>query len=205
MPVFDIKKTKNYVYAIWQIEEDVDMLLNTLKVTKEELKEINKISHLNRKKQNITARILLNKLARNKTKLKYRKNGQPHCSFFKHISISHSKDLCSVIISENLIGIDVQYLKQSIQKLYQKFINEEDIKYWGNSISLAELHLIWCAKEAIYKTLNNTSCSLKNNIYVINDKKAYYEDEKTRILYKIDFRTIKNYFIAIATKSEDYA
>ena len=111
MPILNTQKTKNYTYAIWFIEEELDELLKALNTTASEYTEVHNISHINRRKQNIAARLLLNHLAMKKVKLKYAQNGAPYCTEFKHISISHSKNYCALITSNNNIGIDVQYQK----------------------------------------------------------------------------------------------
>lgn len=112
MPISSIKKSQGYTYAMWHIEENLDWFLRELNPTQEELQEINRISHIHRKKQNISARLLLNKLAKRKVKLNYLSNGSPYCQHFKNISISHSKDYCILIISDQNIGIDIQYQKK---------------------------------------------------------------------------------------------
>ena len=66
MPILNTQKTKNYTYAIWHIDESLDELLSLLNVTEKEYEEINHISHINRRKQNIAARLLLNHLAKKK-------------------------------------------------------------------------------------------------------------------------------------------
>ena len=200
MPIIKTTIAKNYIFMIWEIKEEVEDLLQILNANAIELEEINRIKHLDRKKQNISARILLNHLAAKKVQLKYHKNGSPYCSEFKNISISHSKNYCTVIKSDNLIGIDIQYRKKSIQNSSVKFINSSDIKSWGKHSSENRLHLIWCIKEAIYKTLTK-SCSLKKNIFVISPKKANYQDNQVKIFYNIQHEVINNYFLAIAIQT----
>ncbi|MAQ32303.1 MAG: hypothetical protein CMD26_06215 [Flavobacteriales bacterium] len=199
MPIIHTTITKNYIFMIWEIKEELEDLLKILKATAIELEEINKITHLDRKKQNISARIILNHLATKKVQLKYHENGSPYCSEFKNISISHSKNYCTVIQSDNLTGIDIQYRKKNIRNISVKFINSTDTQSWGKDISEHHLHLIWCIKEAIYKTLNKT-CSLKENIFVTNPKKANYQNNKVNFFYNIQYEIINNYFLAIAIK-----
>jgi len=204
MPVVNIKKTENYVYALWQIEENLELLLKKLEATSEELIEINNITHLNRKKQNITARLLLNHLSMTKVKLSYSKHGAPYCPNFKHISISHSKNYCTLITSTQNVGIDIQYQKNNIKELQKKFINTIERSSLTNQHDTKALHLIWCAKEAIYKTLNNPLCSLKEDIYILTlgrKTRAYYKYGTSQcVQYEIEHDKFKNYFIAIATE-----
>ena len=208
MPIVKIKKTKNYTYAFWRIEENTSNLLKQLQAEEDELYEITRINHLKRKQQNIVARLILNHLSMKKVKLCYLESGAPYCKNFKYISISHSKDYCVVITSENSIGIDIQYKKPNIEQLSEKFINKLDKKYIINANSIIELHFIWCAKEAIYKTLNNTSCSFKEDIYIEGSKNkittsGYYNSNRKRIKYNIYYDRLENYFIAIVKKYYD--
>ena len=201
MSIIKIEKKTTYTLVIWKIEEDINSLLNQLKPTKQEMKEIDRFKHNNRKKQNIISRLILNQLANKKVKLNYSKNGVPLCNVFKHISISHSKHYCTVIGSENNIGIDVQYYKENILKISPKFINQKEKTTSKKNKEI--LHFIWCAKEAIYKTLHGINCSFKENIHIeeIKNKhvtRGYFQNAKKTIKYDVYCEKFEPYFMAIA-------
>ena len=204
MPIKKIIKTPDYKCFFWKIEEDTDSLITELNPDKEEIKEIQKIKHEKRKKQNIAARIMLNKCAKKKIKLNYFVNGKPFCTKYNHISISHSGLYCALVTSDKNTGIDLQYKNNKIKHLSSKFIHvKEQVIIKKNNIK--NLHFIWCAKEAIYKTLN-TQCSLKENIHIttIKDNKGhgYYTNDNIKIRYNIIFDIFSDYFIAIAVKDD---
>jgi len=201
MSIIKIKKNTEYTLVIWKIEEEINSLLNQLEPTKQEIKEIDRFKTNNRKKQNIISRLIINQLANKKVKLNYSENGVPLCSIFKHISISHSKKYCTVIGSENKIGIDIQYYKKNILEISPKFINQKE-KTTSNK-NKETLHFIWCAKEAIYKTLNGTNCSFKENIHIEKIKNkhitsGYYQNAKNTIKYDVYCEKFETYFMAIA-------
>lgn len=201
MSIIKIKKNTEYTLVIWKIEEDMNSLLKQLKPTKQETNEIDRFKNHNRKKQNITSRLILNQLANKKVKLHYSENGVPSCSIFKHISISHSKNYCTVIGSKNKIGIDIQDYKKNILEISPKFINQKE-KTTSNG-NKETLHFIWCAKEAIYKTLSGINCSFKENIHIeeIKDKHitcGYYHNLKKTIKYDVYCEKFETYFMAIA-------
>ncbi|MBF25081.1 MAG: hypothetical protein CMP49_00985 [Flavobacteriales bacterium] len=203
MPFLKRKKTKNYTYGIWKITENIDYLLENLNPSHKELIHINQITHPKRKKQNISARLILNILSNKKTYINYNVNGAPSCVNYNYISISHSHNYCIVITSNQPTGVDIQYQKSNIQKLSKRFINSDELIH--NYQSTNELHFIWCAKEAIYKTINTCSISLKENIYIqpVNKKMTatgYYKNQEVIIDYQINYKQFKNYFIAIAIK-----
>ncbi len=71
----------------------------------------------------------------------------------ENISISHSANYVSVIVSKNKkVGIDVEEITPRIHKIAHKFLNETEKKYLDLSERKTEmLYVIWCAKESIYK------------------------------------------------------
>ena len=73
MPIIKIKKTKDYVYGLWKIEETINDLLSKLSPNKFEKKQLEKISHLQRKKQSIAAKLILNELLQKKITILYEK------------------------------------------------------------------------------------------------------------------------------------
>ncbi|MBL31562.1 MAG: hypothetical protein CMP62_02400 [Flavobacteriales bacterium] len=203
MGIVRIKKEDNYKYALWKIEEKLEDLLLTLNPTEKELFEIQKFRNKKRQKQNIAARLTLNTLGGKQIKLYYTKTGKPKCLGFDNISISHSYEYCIVIVSKYPIGIDIQYKNSNIIKLSSKFINSQEKQGLENINDIEKLHFIWCAKEAIYKTLNNEFCSFKKNIY-INPKTnktettGLFQKMNKKINYKIYYEKLEDYFISIA-------
>lgn len=66
------------------------------------------------------------------------------------ISISHSNEFYAVQLSkQSKVGVDVQCLKLDINKGVDYFVNDNEKE--NIDLSLKNLHLIWCAKEALYK------------------------------------------------------
>lgn len=204
MPIKKLIENNEYRYILWHISslEKTEHLIRLLNPNKYELRAIKKITHVHRKKQNISARLALNNLAKKKVVLKYTKKGVPYCDEYNHISISHSNEYSMVIHSNNLIGVDIQLLKQNICDIKNKFINKLDYIKFNNNNRI-NLHLAWCSKEAIYKTLNGASCSMKQNIDLdFKQKKGYFNDKEIKINYKLTLDLLDNYFISIAQKCD---
>ena len=98
------------------------------------------------------------------------------------------------------IGIDIQYFKKNIFKISKKFISPEEN---SQNLDIIKLHFIWCAKEAVYKTLNGKSCSFKESIYienVINGNitNGHYNHKKMSVKYDIYCEIFEEYFMSIA-------
>ena len=198
MPLIKTKKTEKYTYAIWKIEENSETLLKLLKPNKYELTLLNKISNQKRKDQSIAAKILLNNILQKKTTIFY--NGKaPYCKEISNISITHSDNYAAILLSEKKIGIDLQKEEQKIIMLKNKFLSKEREK---NNYSIEDLHFIWTAKEALYKTLNGLTCSIKDNIYIEKKmKKGYFIKNNVKIEYNLESKKINDLYLSIAIKS----
>ena len=205
MPLIKIKKKPDYVYGIWKIEESIEFLYKDLVTTAQERDYLNKISHLERKKQSIAAKLILNHLTGKQINISYTSHGAPVCENHENISISHSNELSIALISKDLIGIDIQLKSTKINVIKSKFVNKNDC---NNFFELEDfLHHTWCAKEAIYKTLNGLPCSFKKNIFIknLNETKSLglYKKDDRIVNFKISHEIFKNYFISIAKKIND--
>ena len=199
MPIIKIKKTKDYVYGLWKIEETINDLLSKLSPNKFEKKQLEKISHLQRKKQSIAAKLILNELLQKKITILYEKQ-TPYCEEHPNISISHSDKYSAVLISTKKIGIDLQKEERKIENIKNKFLHEKEknIKY-----SLKELHYIWTSKEAIYKTIKNERCSFKENVFLTKDmKNGYYINKSKKIEFDIEIQKIKKLYLTIAKQKK---
>ncbi|MBH75754.1 MAG: hypothetical protein CMP68_01110 [Flavobacteriales bacterium] len=202
MPLITIKKKDKYIYGVWRITENLNSLLNQIRLNKNDENYLSQISNEQRKKQSIAAKITLNQISDKKIYIEYKENGAPFCAEYKNISISHSNIFSIALISDEIIGIDIQHKKTNIKKLKSKFINKRDYNKSFNEIEF--LHHNWCSKEAIYKTLNNLKCSFKTNIYIENQNtnfsQGFYVNDDKKINFEINHEKFENYFISIAKK-----
>ena len=70
----------------------------------------------------------------------------------QHVSISHSHELAAAIIADEVVGIDIQKVVEKIERIAERFLNAEELNFISPSLyRLEQLHVCWCAKEALYK------------------------------------------------------
>ena len=104
-----------------------------------------------------------------------------------NISISHSKGWFAVYIGNSAIGIDIQVQKSNISSGKSFFLNKHEIQ-WSTDI---DLHLIWSAKEVIYKILKGDIEDVMINVIVLeidhlNHKiKAQYFDSNFDLFFDV--------------------
>ena len=101
MPIINKIKKKNLEIGIWKIDETSQELhtLDKLNYRTDGLSEKNK-------KEFLASRILASKFISN-YKIKYDKYGGPIINKNMHISISHTNELASTIISNKKVGLDI--------------------------------------------------------------------------------------------------
>ena len=149
MPIFfqqDIDETTRL--GIWKIEEDENFFLNTVPLQKE-------ITHPHKRLQHLAGRFLL-KLLFPGFPLELIKIADTKKPFLEneayHFSISHCNDYAAAIVSKTeRVGIDVEVPSPRVDKIKSKFLNEEEISFLPSPVSIDQLTLMWCCKEAVYK------------------------------------------------------
>jgi len=189
MGLHQIIEKNNSKIGIWKMEEELEELQIILS-------EIN-ISHLNserRKKEFLSAKILLNKLNPN-SEITYNKYGSPQLSDGKQISISHSKTSIAIIVSEKNVGIDIEEISEKALRIASKFINKNNLLNLTNE----KATLIWCVKECIFKLFQKGNIDFKNDIKIETfDTK---EKGKLNCNFKgekiiVNYRKINNQYLA---------
>jgi phosphopantetheinyl transferase len=151
--------------AVWEIEDDSVELFEQLALSEIEKAEIQNMSNA-RKKEWVAARWLIHKLSGRKERTVCKKDsyGKPYLedSSFQ-ISISHSLDKVAVIASPNNVGIDIQEIVEKIERLSIKFKHAER-EYWAES--KMDKHILWGAKEAMYKAWGKKGIDFKEDMEV---------------------------------------
>ena len=139
-------------------------------------------------------------------KIKYYENGQPYLEpFDKFVSVSHSFPYAVLAISEKKIGVDIEQMKDRIDKIKHKFLHPTEIDWLGRVESgVGYLTAIWCIKEALFKIHSSKQWSFKE-FYVVDefllDKfskikcKVFDKDREDKFLAHLE--KIGNYYLAI--------
>ena len=141
MGVISNTTTQNCIIAIWEITETLEELLqlsNTISTADFNTEK--------RKKEWLASRLLLNKINPSHS-ISYNAFGAPGLSNGSNISISHSKGLVAIIISQQKVGLDIQEISEKALRVSSKFISSNNIK----DLTAEKATLIWGCKEAVFK------------------------------------------------------
>ena len=141
MPIIYKIESEKITILVWEITESLEEIIVLGR-------GINTRNHKSekRKKEHLVSRLLVNEICPTK-KIIYNKFGAPELDNDTHISISHSKELVAIIISNKKTGLDIEQISEKSLRLASKFVSEKNL----TKLNKEKATLVWCVKEAIYK------------------------------------------------------
>ncbi len=198
--------------AVWELTETESYFRDKLSIHESE-KSI--IEGLSKRKllEWLSSRYLLHLMSGRVDRGKFTKDihGKPHLEDSNyHISISHSTDLVAVVASKLLVGIDIQHYVAKIHRIQHKFVNEEELLNVPESLTLEALHVIWGAKESLYKAYGKRSLDFKKNILLTGiDLTERYGEFRGQVIkdkytkdFIINFRLFEKFTIVYAKECD---
>lgn len=119
------------------------------------------------------------------------------------ISFSHSNDMGAFACSEwGLLGLDIQWMTEKIFRIAHKFASPEE----ADLENLEQLHLIWGAKEAIYKAYGKGGIDFLKNLKIEwgsidrngGRRKGWLKKGEERIEFLLEYHFEGNYLVVVA-------
>ena len=188
---------------LWKLSETEIELNSNIDLSLSSISKLDLIKSSSQRKQFLGVQNLLKLHNINNGSLFYDKNGKPHLSNNKFISISHSFEYCGVIVADVKVGLDIEKLRPKILNISKKFISESD---W-NLIKLSSVEnvtKVWTIKEAVFKAFGHKAIDFKKNIIItsINKKfnKASVSISNNQITenYNIEIYNFSQYLCCVA-------
>ena len=169
MPVTWRKKENNFSIVVWKSNEPLSVLLQYAALSRNETLEWNSFKSESRKREWLTVRSALQILipGANGSSIYYDLNGKPQLLTEGFISISHSQEYIAVLkanVSE--IGVDIESIHPRIVTLSQKFLSDDEKLAVSDENKIEKLHVIWGAKEVLYKIHSIGEIDFKKDLFV---------------------------------------
>ena len=191
--------------AVWKLTESVNKLLRLHPLSAEERAEFDAVKTPKRQKEWLAVRVLLEEALCSKAVLKHLPSGKPvlEPSLF-HLSVSHSADFAAVFLSSCCrVGIEIEKIRPGMPRLKDRFLHPLERQYgWdGNSFLL---HLLWGAKEAIFK-LSDCPHLLATELYVTDfnfvaqTAVGHIRPERQNVRVHIGFQQLEDHVMVWAT------
>jgi len=183
----------NCKIAIWDTRETLNELLKLSKPF-----DLTKLKTEKRKKEFLASRLLLEHLSTNVI-ITYNEFGAPKLNNRKHISISHSKEMVAIIISEQQVGMDIEQISEKALRLSSKFVSEKNLK----NLNKEKATLIWCCKEAVFKWHQKGRVDFINDIII--PELSAKESGNFTIQFKnkelnLNYQKINNHYLVYVCK-----
>ena len=198
---------------VWKITESYEKLLGEVQLNEKSLLRLNGMKSQLHQRAFLSVRKLLQEAGYSDFDLQYDESGKPHLNPNNcytepvEVSISHSNNFSTLIISNQKVGIDIEMQRDKIIRIADKFVNNKESLRLGDTNTLdyiKKLTVKWGAKEAIFKIRNESGISFKDHIWVnsfeIRDQKtiATLEMENVKQQFSIYFEEFENFTLVCA-------
>ncbi len=162
-----IQADADTIVGIWDISETAEELKWKLQWGQDDIRRFRELNDAQRGLHWLSSRVLLRTLLNTSQfiDLQVDEYGKPYLNNFeKFISISHSARKVAVGISTHDLGVDIQQMTVKVEALASKFANAEELTCCKPPYDLEQMHVIWCAKEALYKLYGKKKLDFKENL-----------------------------------------
>lgn len=153
--------------GVWAIEENYAWFANSLVLTSDEKEEVDKLAERSRLDWMAT-RYLIHLFTGSTKRVSGAKDvfGRPyHPGTNYHLSLSHTKGYAAAILSPVATGIDIQSWDYRMHRVAHKFVNEEEQAWIGGPNQDAYQHVLWGAKESLYKAHGRRQLNFLTNLH----------------------------------------
>ncbi len=168
MPFVKKIETEYGIIGIWEISESAEFLEKEYVFSEEEKFEFSKIKAEKRRIEYVVIRLLIQKILNKKNEIRYLNSGKPVLHENElNISISHSKNLVVVMISDIQIGIDTELCSRDIDRVATRFLNHQELKNIidTDNPQIAKI-IYWGAKESIFKCTDYAGIQYHKQIHI---------------------------------------
>lgn len=179
----------------WQITEDVTSLFRAVSLKDTSLFRLEGMKSEEHQRGFLAVRMLLQHIGYNDYDLTYTETGKPILIDGKNISISHSNKFSCICISNQLMGIDIEILKEKTLKIAPRFLEMKHLENLSEVEKIMKATIIWGVKESIFKIKNEVGISFPEHIFedefCLSDEKCSAELHFNNTIEKFNFHFYK--------------
>ena len=205
MPVCHQEITENQTeFLIWKITETEAELSQGLALSPAALERLAQRKSSVHRKGYLAIRQLLKSLKIPPLMHQYNSEGAPYLTDGRYISISHTRDLASVVISSRPVGIDLEHYKEKIRGIAPRFLHPTENEIPQGEADLVYLTQIWTAKEALYKAYKKKGLIFNTQLRIdafapeATTGKGWVIDAEEQSCFTLYFRPFKDYCLTLA-------
>lgn len=200
MPLLKIiSLPRNSQLLVWKITETFDELLSSIALKDVSLVRLQGMKSESHQRGFLSVRRLLAEAGYSDSDLYYDKFGKPHLNDGRHISISHSHDCSVIVLSGEIVGADLELLKEKTLKIAPRFMETFHLENLSTEDQIKKATVVWGIKESVFKIKNEKGISFPDHIF---EKTFALSDKKT--VAELQFNNRVEYFDVVFDFIEDY-
>lgn len=195
--------------AVWDIEEDNKFFRNGLVLDESEEALLDQMNP-ERERQWLTSRFILKYLLRTDDHIVLTKNeyGKPIIENRPEFtSLSHSGKRVAAVLSNKLVGIDIQEEVEKMSRIHPKFISKDELKKLDRNHLVASYHIFWGCKEAMYKAYGLRQLAFREHMHIypfkcFHDKlelSGWVRKGDIQQDYQLFVRQLDEYYLCVAS------
>ena len=141
------------IQIVWdKVTKDEQFLLQNVHLSQQDSLRLQNLKNKNRRLQWLYSRYLLQTTLKEDYCINYYNNEKPILIYPQYfLSISHSFDYVAIAISQKCpIGIDIEKIGEKILRIQDKILLDSERVILPHLDNIG-LHIVWGAKEAVYK------------------------------------------------------
>lgn len=206
LPMPFIAHNSTFTLLLWRMTEDESQLLSLYPDLRSLASEYGSYKSSSRRLEYLSVRALLYEYFGGVVSIWHSPEGKPLLEGGKHISISHTKGYCTVILSDTYnVAIDIEYRSDRVLRVADRFLRADE-----KLPSIDGELIAWCAKETLYK-LHSSDCLgfADMRINASGDSKAgeerntgklQIENIKRDTFVEVNYLTTKDYILTYAVE-----
>ncbi|HLF63434.1 MAG TPA: 4'-phosphopantetheinyl transferase superfamily protein [Saprospiraceae bacterium] len=209
--VLDITTPEEARLGVWRIEEDSSFFSERLLLSDTEQSSLS-ILNSSKRLEWLASRFVLDQITNHSERIETstRPSGKPYLIGRKeHISLSHSDAYVAAMIGDSDVGIDIQRCKDKIVRLEHKFANTMESACIDRSQAVLHLHILWSAKEALYKIYARKQLNFISHIFIDLPKLIQERGRFSGVVHApdkellciLDYLIIENYVLVYAQRA----
>lgn len=191
---------------LWKITESYEQLLSEVKLKEKSALRLEGMKSVMHRRGFLSVRKLLQEIGYSDFDLHYDAFGKPYFEDGTHISISHSHEFSSIIVSDKIVGIDLELCRDKAAVIADKYLHEHEAANIDRQATdyVQKLTILWGIKEVVFKIRNEVGISFKDHImaepFEMQDKQtiAYLEMGSVRKSFSVYFEAIENFILVYA-------
>ncbi len=211
MPLYETKHIDSQsILAVWRVEEGVEELKRQVYLSEQDEEHFATLANERRRKEWLATRLLTQMMLEEEVSIFYEESGKPYLLNGWEISITHKNEFVGIILGKNrIVAVDIEQLASRLDKVYDFFMSDRELKSLHPYHRNFQMHLVWCAKECLIKVTNQRNLKPTEDMYVppINHQETEFIAEVCQngkmVPYTFHFDKLSNDYVVVWTSDKE--